>query len=102
MRPQVLSDDDIVAKLTEVPDWSRHGVEIRRSIAYPSFLIAVDAVGQIAVAAEELDHHPDIDIRWRTLHFTLTTHDCGGLTHLDFDLASRIDEISMSLGAVGA
>jgi 4a-hydroxytetrahydrobiopterin dehydratase len=45
----------------------------------------------VAEAAEEMDHHPDVDIRWRTLHFALTTHDAGGITVLDLSLAARID-----------
>ena len=43
--------------------------------------------------AEELDHHPDIDIRWRTLTFRLSTHSAGGVTHRDVELARRIDDI---------
>ncbi len=98
MRPQALSDTEIIESLTGAPSWEHEGISLRRSITYPAFLTAIDAVGQIAAAAEELDHHPDIDIRWRTLHITLTTHDCGGLSHLDFDLARRIDAISTALG----
>jgi 4a-hydroxytetrahydrobiopterin dehydratase len=47
----------------------------------------------IASAAETIDHHPDIDIRWTTLLISVTTHDRGGLTQLDIDLASTIDDI---------
>ncbi|MFD0569605.1 4a-hydroxytetrahydrobiopterin dehydratase [Kitasatospora gansuensis] len=46
----------------------------------------------VAEAAEELDHHPDIDIRWRTLRFVLSTHSAGGLTGLDLTMAARIDQ----------
>ncbi len=45
----------------------------------------------VAETAEAMDHHPDIDIRWRTLRFVLSTHSAGGLTALDLDLAARID-----------
>ncbi|GAA4054005.1 hypothetical protein GCM10022214_00740 [Actinomadura miaoliensis] len=50
-------------------------------------------VAEVAQAAEDANHHPDIDIRWRTLNFALTTHDANGLTMRGFDLAARIDEI---------
>ena len=82
---------DVEQKLREVPAWRREGDEIRRSITAPDFPTAIRIVDEIAVEAEALNHHPDIDIRWRTLHLALTTHDKGGLTELDFDLAARID-----------
>jgi 4a-hydroxytetrahydrobiopterin dehydratase len=84
---------DVEQKLREVPAWRREGDEIRRSITAPDFPTAIRIVDEIAVEAEALNHHPDIDIRWRTLHLALTTHDKGGLTELDFDLAARIDAI---------
>ena len=59
------------------------------SASFPDAVAFVVAVGFLAEAA---DHHPDIDIRWRTVHLALTTHDAGGLSTLDFDLAARIDE----------
>jgi 4a-hydroxytetrahydrobiopterin dehydratase len=43
--------------------------------------------------AEEMDHHPDIDLRWRTLHLTLVSHSAGGVSELDLRLARRIDEL---------
>ena len=46
-----------------------------------------------------LDHHPDIDVRWRTLHLALTTHDRGGITDLDLELAATIDAIAREVGA---
>ena len=59
----------------------------------PSFPVAITVVDRVAEVAEELDHHPDIDIRWRTLTFALATHSAGGVTEKDFGLAARIDEI---------
>jgi 4a-hydroxytetrahydrobiopterin dehydratase len=71
---------------------------IVRAISFPSFPIVIEAVNRIAVEAERLDHHPDLDIRYRTLKITLTTHDVAGLTHLDLDLAQVIDAIAEELG----
>ncbi|MET7333805.1 4a-hydroxytetrahydrobiopterin dehydratase [Nonomuraea sp. NPDC005650] len=82
-----------------LPEWRREGDEIRRTIEAPDFPTAIRIVDEIAVQAEELNHHPDIDIRWRTLHLALTTHDAGGLTDLDFTLAAIIDDIAAKHGA---
>lgn len=79
--------------------WTEHDNEIKRTIQAPDFPTAIRIVDEIAVKAEELNHHPDIDIRWRTLHLTLTTHDAGGLTDLDHRLAAIIDEIAAKHGA---
>ncbi|GAA2593086.1 4a-hydroxytetrahydrobiopterin dehydratase [Actinomadura fulvescens] len=89
-----LDDDAITARLKELPDWSRSGEEIRRELTAPSFLAGIDLVVEVARAAEEADHHPDIDVRWRTVTFALSTHSAGGLTTKDFDLARRIDRIA--------
>jgi 4a-hydroxytetrahydrobiopterin dehydratase len=58
-----------------------------------SFPQAIEVVNRVADLAEAADHHPDIDIRWRTLTFRLSTHSAGGLTEKDFDLASQIDAV---------
>ena len=90
---------DVEQKLRELPRWRREGDQIRRTITAPDFPTAIRIVDAIAVRAEELNHHPDIDIRWRELHLALTTHDQGGLTELDFALAARIDAIAAEYGA---
>ena len=48
----------------------------------------------IADVAEEMDHHPDVDLRWRTLHLAVVTHSAGGVTDLDLELARRIDALA--------
>ncbi|MEV4894772.1 4a-hydroxytetrahydrobiopterin dehydratase [Nonomuraea sp. NPDC050540] len=80
-------------------EWTREGEELRRTITAPDFPTAIRIVDEIAVKAEEMNHHPDIDIRWRTLHLVLTTHDAGGLTDLDHRLAAIIDDIAAKHGA---
>jgi 4a-hydroxytetrahydrobiopterin dehydratase len=90
---------DIDSKLKGLPAWRREGDEIRRTVTAPDFPAAIRIVDEIAVKAEELNHHPDIDIRWRSLHLALTTHDKGGLTELDFELAALIDDIAGKHGA---
>ncbi|MBG0832499.1 4a-hydroxytetrahydrobiopterin dehydratase [Planomonospora sp. ID67723] len=95
----LLDDSAVRQMLTGVPEWRREGDEIRRTVTAPDFPTAIRVVDEIAVEAEKLNHHPDIDIRWRTLRLALTTHDAGGLTGLDFTLAARIDEIAAAHGA---
>ncbi|MFI7706417.1 4a-hydroxytetrahydrobiopterin dehydratase [Nonomuraea sp. NPDC049480] len=90
---------DVENKLKDLPEWRREGDEIRRTVTAPDFPTAIRIVDEIAVEAEELNHHPDIDIRWRSLHLALTTHDKGGLTDLDFRLAAIIDDIAAKHGA---
>jgi 4a-hydroxytetrahydrobiopterin dehydratase len=91
--PARLSPDEIAAALHGLPDWSGDGDGLRRTAELPSFRDAVAAIVAIADVAEELDHHPDIDLRWRTLHFTLVTHSAGGVTENDLQLARRIDAL---------
>ncbi|MFD1536641.1 4a-hydroxytetrahydrobiopterin dehydratase [Nonomuraea guangzhouensis] len=90
---------DVDSKLNDLPEWRREGDEIRRTITAPDFPTAIRIVDEIAVQAEEMNHHPDIDIRWRRLHLSLTTHDKGALTENDFTLAGLIDGIAAKHGA---
>ena len=92
-RPEPLPPDDVSTALRELPLWSGDGDGLRRTVELPSFRDAVAAIGRIADVAEEMDHHPDIDLRWRTLHLTLVTHSAGGVTDNDLQLARRIDAL---------
>ncbi|ADG89385.1 4a-hydroxytetrahydrobiopterin dehydratase [Thermobispora bispora] len=86
----------------DASEWRRDGNTLRRSVVAPDFRTAIAIVNEIAEQAEALNHHPDIDIRWRTLHFALTTHDAGALTDLDYTLAARIDGILAAHGVANA
>ncbi|GGN75513.1 4a-hydroxytetrahydrobiopterin dehydratase [Nocardia rhizosphaerihabitans] len=92
-KPALLSDPEITIALATLPEWSRDGDAITRTFKASSFPAGIDLVRRVAMAAEAADHHPDIDIRWRTLRFTLSTHSVGGLTANDTALAHTIDEI---------
>jgi 4a-hydroxytetrahydrobiopterin dehydratase len=92
-RPPRLSPDDVAAALQGLPHWSGDADGIRRSVELPSFRDAVAAIVAIADVAEEMDHHPDVDLRWRTLHIAVVTHSAGGVTELDLELARRIDAL---------
>ncbi|QFG19840.1 4a-hydroxytetrahydrobiopterin dehydratase [Actinomadura sp. WMMB 499] len=97
-----LDDTAVADRLGALPEWTRDGQAISRQVRAATFLDGIDLVTRVARAAEAADHHPDIDIRWRTLTFTLTTHSAGGLTAKDFDLAARIDDLAAGTGAGGA
>jgi 4a-hydroxytetrahydrobiopterin dehydratase len=94
-----LDYDEIARQLGDLPGWEGDEAEIARSYAFPEFLTVVRAVDEVALVAESMNHHPDLDIRWRTLRAALSTHDAGGVTQLDIELAHRIQEIAAELGA---
>jgi len=85
------SEAEIAAALADLPRWVRDGDEIVREFACTSFGDAIAFVVRIGFLAEAADHHPDLDVRWRTVRVALTTHDAGGLTDRDFALAAAIE-----------
>jgi 4a-hydroxytetrahydrobiopterin dehydratase len=95
----LLPYDEVDRALAEdLTAWHRDGDVITRQVEAASFLDGIGLVGRVAEQAEELDHHPDIDIRYTTLTFTLSTHSAGGLTGKDLELAGRIDRLAEQLG----
>ncbi|QDG53756.1 4a-hydroxytetrahydrobiopterin dehydratase [Persicimonas caeni] len=91
MAPELLSEEEIEERLEEIEDWEWVDDSIERSIEFESFMDAIDFINRIANHAEEADHHPEIFNVYNTVELSLTTHDSGGLTHKDFDLAAKID-----------
>jgi 4a-hydroxytetrahydrobiopterin dehydratase len=89
----LLTDTQIDEALTRLPEWRRDGDTIERKTELESFPHAIAVVNRVAEIAESVNHHPDIDIRWRTLTFRLSTHSDGGLTAKDTSLAGQIDEV---------
>jgi 4a-hydroxytetrahydrobiopterin dehydratase len=96
---RLLNDEEIARQLRDLPGWSRDGSMIRASYDAPDFPTAIRLVDEIATEAEEMNHHPDIDVRWRTTTWALSTHSEGGLTQLDIELAHRISQTAERLGA---
>ena len=94
-RPKLLTEEEINDYLEDFPFWQLSDKEIIREISAANFAAAVGIVNSIAVLAETADHHPDILIYgWNKLRITLSTHDAGGLTEYDFNLAKKIDELN--------
>lgn len=98
-RPQPLSTDEITEGLRALPAWALTDGAISRTVTAPTFLAGVELVRQVAEVAEGMDHHPDIDIRWRKVTFALSTHDAGGITVLDLEQARAIDGLAADLTA---
>ncbi|MGD8277541.1 MAG: 4a-hydroxytetrahydrobiopterin dehydratase [Gemmatimonadota bacterium] len=92
--PKKLDEPVIARKLSGLTGWSRDGDALRKTYVLPMFADAIAFVNRVAAAADAMDHHPDMDIRYNRVTFTLSTHSEGGLTQLDFDLARRIEELS--------
>jgi 4a-hydroxytetrahydrobiopterin dehydratase len=78
--------------LASLPNWKREGQTISRTYEFKDFPAAMKFVKAVAELAEQVQHHPDIDVRWNRVTLALTTHDAGGLTAKDFALARECDE----------
>ena len=92
--PPKLSDLEIQRALGSLPGWARRGEVLTKSFTFTTFPAGIDFVQRIASAAEEMNHHPDIDIRYTKIVCTLSTHDAGGITQNDLSLASTIEALA--------
>jgi 4a-hydroxytetrahydrobiopterin dehydratase len=90
----VLSDDEVQERLGQLDGWERRGDAIVRTFQLDDFQGSVDFVNRITPAAEEMNHHPDLEISWNKVTVTLSTHSEGGLTGNDFELAQQIQELA--------
>jgi 4a-hydroxytetrahydrobiopterin dehydratase len=88
-----LSDAEIEERLGDLDGWRRDGDAIVKEFDNGNFKGSVDFVNRLTPEAEEMNHHPDLEISWKTVTVTITTHSEGGLTDGDFALASRIDAL---------
>ena len=89
----MLEQDDLTAALKKCPEWEYEKTAITRTIEFEEFNDAIDFVNDLAEIAEEAQHHPDITIRHCKVTLKLTTHDAGGVTNLDIELAQRVDNL---------
>ncbi len=91
---ELLSDDEIEARLGALEGWSRDGDAITKAFDNEDFVGSVEFVRRVAEPAEAMNHHPDLAISWSEVKVSITNHSAGGLTAADFELAKRIDEVS--------
>ena len=92
--PPRLSDLEIQRALGTLPGWARRGEVLTKTFTFPTFADGIDFVQRVARAADAVDHHPDIDIRYTKIVCTLSTHDAGGITASDLSLASTIESLA--------
>jgi 4a-hydroxytetrahydrobiopterin dehydratase len=90
---ELLTEDEISARLGGVPGWAREGSSIATTVTRADFKDAMLFTGAVAYLAEQANHHPDILIQWNKVTLTLSTHSAGGLTANDFDLAAKISAL---------
>ncbi|HUX44544.1 MAG TPA: 4a-hydroxytetrahydrobiopterin dehydratase [Terracidiphilus sp.] len=89
-----LSQQEVATRLVTLPSWQVVSGALERVFKLPDFVAALAFVNQIGTLAEEAGHHPDIDIRYNRVRIALVTHDAGGITAKDFDLAADIDGLA--------
>jgi 4a-hydroxytetrahydrobiopterin dehydratase len=92
----VLSPSEVDLVLQNLPGWTRHENSIQRVLQFPDFVAAMRFVNAVAAAAEATNHHPDILINYNKVTLTLVSHDSGGVTRRDIQMAGKINEIADS------
>ena len=97
---RLLTDEEITRQLGDLPGWRRDSGSLVASYDAPDFPTAVRLIVEAGDEAEQMQHHPDVDLRWKVTHWRLSTHSAGGLTQLDIELAHRIATAAKGLDAV--
>jgi Pterin-4a-carbinolamine dehydratase len=92
--PPRLSDLEIQRALGSLPGWSRRGDILTKTFTFKRFSDGIDFVQRVARAADRVNHHPDIDIRYTKIVCALSTHDAGGITENDLSLAGTIESLA--------
>jgi 4a-hydroxytetrahydrobiopterin dehydratase len=88
-----LSEHEIKSSLVTVPDWQIESGELVRTFLFKDFRASLAFVNKVGDIAEHAGHHPDIDIRYNKVRLALVTHDAGGITQKDFDVAATTDKL---------
>ena len=96
---RLLTDEEIDRQLEALAGWSRAGDAVRATYHAPTFAKGIELVRLVAEDADQMNHHPDIEISYTTIRWTLSTHSEGGITQLDIELAHRISEAAQQTGA---
>lgn len=87
-----LSDLEIQRALGKLPGWARRNDALVKTYVFGTFADGIAFVNRVATAADKMNHHPDIDIRYTKITCTLSTHDAGGITESDLSLAQAIEK----------
>jgi 4a-hydroxytetrahydrobiopterin dehydratase len=89
-----LGNEEIVARLADLSGWEQRGEAIVKAFGRGDFVGSVRFVDSLVAPAEEMGHHPDLEISWDTVTVTISTHSEGGLTAADFELAAKVDALA--------
>lgn len=92
--PTLLSPQDLEKALGELPHWSVQTQKLHRQFQFPSFVEAFGFMSSVALVAESMGHHPEWFNVYNKVTVDLTTHDAGGITNLDIDLAKRMNQLA--------
>lgn len=90
---QVLSDREVQDRASQLYGWEIEGKTLSRTWTFANFIEAIDFVNRLVEPAERLGHHPDLSISYNKVSVSLTTHDAGGLTEKDFELAGVLSTL---------
>jgi 4a-hydroxytetrahydrobiopterin dehydratase len=93
-RPAKLSETEIAAALSKLPEWKLQGGKLHREYKFPDFVAAFAFMTGAALTAQAMDHHPEWFNVWNTVRVDLTTHDAGGVTKLDVELAAAMEKLA--------
>ena len=91
---KALSPRQVSNRLAKLEQWAECGGSIQRTFQFADFVTSMKFVNEVALAAERVQHHPDILVRWNKVSLTLSTHDAGGITEKDFAFASDADRMA--------
>ncbi|HEX3761052.1 MAG TPA: 4a-hydroxytetrahydrobiopterin dehydratase [Kofleriaceae bacterium] len=89
-----LEADEVARRLAQLPGWAVEGGKLHREYRFTNFVEAFGVMTSIALVAERMDHHPEWFNVWNTVRVDLTTHDAGGITAKDFELAAAMERIA--------
>ena len=89
-----LDRQQVAEQMQRLPEWTLKGDQIERQLTFQNFVDAMVFVNKVAEVAEELGHHPDLRIVYNRVSLALSTHDAGGLTQKDFQMAQRIESLA--------
>ncbi len=89
----LMTDEEVRTRLDDLEGWERSGDSIRKQFKLEDFVGSMEFVNRLVAPAEDMGHHPDLEISWNKVTVSLSTHSQGGLTEADFELAGKIDAI---------
>jgi len=91
--PERIPTEELPRRLKKIPEWEISKDRLVRTFEFDEFMEGIDFINGVAEIAESANHHPDIIVRYNLVKLSLTSHDSGGITNRDFELAARVDTL---------